>query len=152
MNKYNQDFKNKALKLRDDLILHGNVIIGKTELKNINELCDYFNIAKSTLYEWVKEKARYEEFLKEELNKVQGKKKKKEVKEETFDKEIEEIFDNEILREGKLEINSEIRFLGFIASVLKIENYWKLKINQLKFAIGLKLMKESGIMEKKVRK
>lgn len=146
--KYSEEFKKKALSLRDEVLLKGFVKVGKITINNINELCDYLDIVKSTLYEWVKERKRYEGLLEKRIAKKEMAKERerKEIKEIVFDKEIEELFEKGEAKQ-ELRIKSELRWYGVIAGTLGIKNYSHMNPNQLKFSIGLKLMKESGLIE-----
>lgn len=157
MSKYSETFKRKAL--RDlEKINRGESIKVKNssiEIKNVRALCLALGgISSQTLYKWKKQfeaKKSFVESQGKELKEIEGYSEEDYKTEE--DPEFAQFMDiKEIPKDidpyfNKLVIHSEIRFYGLIASVLGIKNYSNMVLPQLKLKIGLKLIKQSKLID-----
>lgn len=136
MSQYTKSFRKEVLGYYHELKRKNRVVINGIEITKVVDLCNYLRISTYTLYDWEKERKRIESILAgkklEDIpNKIKSRPSKKE------DIEIRDI------EEGK-DIFGR-RFYSWIARTMGIPKYSEMKINQLKHAIGKKLIKESGI-------
>jgi len=140
---YSDQFKREALTHLLRLDRGYKTYIDGLEILNVRELCISLGISSYSLYQWKKSIDISENEINNESN-------------------VNRISDNEeppslalidntdlLIVNDKLTINSEIRFFGFIASVLNIKGYNSMPLAQLKFKIGLKLLRDCNLVERK---
>lgn len=133
MPRYSLKFKMNAVRMLKRLNKGEVIRINRKSIKNVRELCEVLDISSYSLYDWDKKLTLTEieesEILEEEEIEIP--------QEEKIEESPEEI----------LMIGSEIRFYGFLASVLRIPRYNSMRLNQLKLSIGLKMIKESKLID-----
>jgi hypothetical protein len=116
----------------------GSVVLNGEVISNVRDLCLELNISSYSLYDWANKRG-------VELNIKKTKTKPKKVKKSPLVLDSSDV--------DFIEGNSSgsdifgIRFWGFVAKNLKIVNYHSVPLNQLKLKIGIKLMKESGLVD-----
>lgn len=122
---YSKNFKQQAVKSLAQLKELGIITVNNQEIKNVRELVKMLGISSKTLYGWVK-------VIDWELEEEYGEDL------ETVDIKIQEIVDSPVEN-----FNFGMRFWGFVAKNMKIRNYSKMSLNQLKISIGKSLIGEN---------
>ena len=128
---YSEVFKRNCVQKLTDLNAKGIVRINKVEVKNVRELVKALDISNDSLYKWDKlypsEKSGNND-----------------VSDDFFDSEPKRSKTEQNIDSGEI---FGIRFYSWLAKNLKVKNYSRMVLAQLKVAIALILIDESSLID-----
>lgn len=165
---YDMEFKKKAIAYLNRLNDKGHVIVREnkkeTRIENVRALCEKLCISSYSLYKWNRDLKNIKNSLTpEELNlasdffdtniieeeiKIVPKKTKKDTKKEELLHDIDQLEKEYGIKKEESDIFG-IRFYSWLAKSLGVKNYSRMNLKQLQCALGLALIKESGIVDTK---
>jgi len=141
---YSIKFKRNALAHLLKIKRGQETFIRKREISNVRDLCTSLNISSYSLYKWEKELG-YDDIEESDIEAMQF----DENKEEELFEEFESMNGHYTMSDKKEDVSSTIfgiRYYSWFAKVHGIKDYSSLSLSQLKLQLGLKLLKESGLV------
>lgn len=128
---YSEVFKRNCVQKLTDLKALGIVRINKVEVKNVRELVKALDISNDSLYKWDKL------YPSEKLG-------NNDVSDDFFDSEPKRSKTEQTVDSSEI---FGIRFYSWLAKNLKVKNYSRMVLAQLKVAIALILIDESSLID-----
>jgi len=141
---YSIKFKRNALAHLLKIKRGQETFIRKKEISNVRDLCTSLNISSYSLYKWERELG-YDDIEESDIEAMQF----DENKEEELFEEFESMNGHYTMSDEKEDVSNTIfgiRYYSWFAKLHGIKNYSSLPLSQLKLQIGLKLLKESGLV------
>lgn len=134
--KYDIGFKQNCVQYLRELKIDGSInVAGISEpIENVRDLVSALGISSYTLYKWDKE-------IDFDLDEVKNKKEKK-------------VQGAKIIIEPEISIDKDlfgIRYYAWFCKANGIKGYSRMNLNQLKLKIGMQLIRESGLVETKIK-